>query len=121
MERSEKELRPYAETFLKLLQYWCSFNSEDYELLCRDNLITDMCGSMEELERYTARLKSLLDWERIEVMEGRLSALKFGEEVFTEGLVDTEDGVYLAAVMREARTRLEAELKGVKGDERLSD
>ena len=109
MERSEKELRPYAETFLKLLQYWCSFNSEDYELLCRDNLITD-------IERYTARLKSLLDWERIEVMEGRLSALKFGEEVFTEGLVDTEDGEYLAAVMRKTRTRLEAELKEVKGD-----
>ena len=117
MERSEKELRPYAETFLKLLQYWCSFNSEDYELLCRDSLVKDF-GSIEELERYTSRLKKQLDENRLDVMKDRLSALKFGEEVFTEGLVDTEDGVYLAAVMREARTRLEIELKEAKGDDR---
>jgi len=109
MERSEKELRPYAETFLEQLQYWCSFNAEDYELLCRDNLVTDF-GSIEELEMYTARLKKQLDENRLDVMKDRVGALSFGEEVFTKGYVDTEDGVYLASVMREARIRLEAEI-----------
>ena len=49
-------------------------------------------------------------------IEWRIYALEFGEEVFSDGLVDTQYGEYLASVMREARTRLEAELKEVKGD-----
>jgi len=112
MERSEKELRPYAEAFLEHLEYWC-----DVDLESVNQYSTLYFETEEDLKEYTARLRRLLNWERIEVMEGRLSALKYGEEVFTKGYVDTEDGVYLASVMREARTRLEAELKGVKGDD----
>jgi len=112
MERSEKELRPYAETFLEHLEHWC-----DVDLESVNQYSTLFFETEEDLKEYTAGLKNLLNWERIEVMEDRLGALAFGEEVFTRGLVDTEDGVYLAAVMREARTRLEAELKEAKGDE----
>ena len=111
MERSEKELRPYAEAFLEHLEHWC-----DVDLESVNQYSTLFFETEEDLKEYTARLRRLLNWERIEVMEGRLSALKFGEEVFTEGLVDTEDGEYLAAVMRKTRTQLEAELKEVKGD-----
>ncbi len=113
MERSEKELRPYAETFLEHLEYWC-----DVDLESVNQYSTLFFETEEDLKKYTARLRRLLNWERIEVMEGRLSALKFGEEVFLDGLVDTENGEYLAAVMRKTRTRLEAELKEAKGDDR---
>ncbi len=113
MERSEKELRPYAETFLEHLEYWC-----DVDLESVNQYSTLFFETEEDLKEYTARLRRLLKWERIEVMKDRLSALKFGEEVFTEGLVDTEEGEYLAAVMRKTRTRLEAELKEAKGDDR---
>jgi len=112
MERSEKELRPYAEAFLEHLEHWC-----DVDLYSVNHYSTLYFETEEDLKEYTARLRRLLNWERIEVMEGRLSALKYGEEVFTKGYVDTEDGVYLASVMREARTRLEAELKEAKGDD----
>lgn len=118
MERSEKELRPFAETFLEILEHWCDidlYSVNHYHGL--DVGDANYFHTEEDLKEYTARLRWLLNWERIEVMEGRLSALKFGEEVFTDGLVDTEDGEYLAAVMRKTRTQLEAELKGVKGDD----
>lgn len=116
MERSEKELRPYAETFLEHLEHWC-----DVDLESVNQYSTLYFETEEDLKEYTARLRRLLNWDRIEVMESRLGALAFGEEVFTKGYVDTEEGEYLAAVMRKTRTQLEAELKGVKGDERLSD
>jgi hypothetical protein len=112
MERSEKELRPYAETFLEILEHWCDidlYSVNHYHGL--DIGDANYFHTEEDLKEYTAGLKRLLNWERIEVMKDRLGALTFGEEVFTKGYVDTEDGVYLASVMREARIRLEAELK----------
>jgi len=113
MERSEKELRPYAETFLEILEYL------NWDVGISGTLdVRHYFKTQEELDKYIERLKKQLDENRLDVMKDRLSALKFGEEVFTEGLVDTEDGVYLAAVMREARTRLEIELKEAKGDDR---
>lgn len=112
MERSEKELRPYAEAFLEHLEHWC-----DIDLYSVNHYSTLFFETEEDLKEYTARLRRLLNWERIEVMESRLSALTFGEEVFTKGYVDTEESEYLAAVMRKTRTQLEAELKGVKGDD----
>lgn len=116
MERSEKELRPYAEAFLENLEHWC-----DIDLYSVNHYSTNYFETEEDLKEYTARLRRLLNWERIEVMEDRVGALKYGEEVFTKGYVDDENGEYLAAVMRKTRTQLEAELKELKGDERLSD
>lgn len=46
-----------------------------------------------------------------EEMEQHIYALEFGEEVFRDGLVDTQYGDYLASVMREARKRLENEMR----------
>tara|TARA_R100001480_G_scaffold33897_8_gene45710 strand:- start:1037 stop:1375 length:339 start_codon:yes stop_codon:yes gene_type:complete len=106
MERSEKELRPYAEYLLKILEYWSWDVGVSGTLDIRSDFKTQ-----EKLDSYIKTLKKQLDENRLDVMKDRVGALEFGEEVFRDGLVDTEDGVYLASVMREARIRLEAEIK----------
>jgi hypothetical protein len=105
MERSEKELRPYAEYLLKILEYWSWDVGVSGTLDIRCHFKTQ-----EKLDSYIKTLKKQLDENRLDVMKDRVGALEFGEEVFRDGLVDTENGVYLASVMREARIRLEAEI-----------
>lgn len=114
MERSEKELRPYAEDFLRILEHW----RWDVGVESVDSTLDDdsKFGTEQELERYCVQLRMQLAQDRLSVMKDRVGALEFGEEVFRDGLVDTEDGVYLASVMREARRELQARIDRIKRD-----
>ena len=133
MERSERDLNHYAETFLEILDHWCGIDLHSvnhYHGL--DIGDVNYFHTEEQLKQFTGNLRELLKERRIEVMESSISALEFGERVFREGMVDTEDGFYLAEVMRETRFRIkadvahqkwrsdylrkEAELKEAKGD-----
>ena len=106
MERSEKELRPYAEYLLKILEYWNWDGGVSGTLDLRHHFKTQ-----DDLDNYIEELKKQLDENRLDVMKDRVGALRYGEDVFNKGYVDTENGVYLASVMREARIRLQAEIK----------
>ena len=110
MERSEKELRPYAEHFLEVLEHWCDIDLYSVNHYVRTCELQDIFETDKELTDYTEGLRRILEENRLDVMKDRVGALEFGEEVFRDGLVDTENGVYLASVMREARRVLEAEI-----------
>ena len=63
MERSEKELRPYAEAFLEHLEHWC-----DIDLYSVNHYSTLFFETEEDLKEYTARLRRLLittAWTRL--------------------------------------------------------
>ncbi len=128
MERSERDLNLYAETFLEILDHWCDidlYSVNRYHGF--DTGDSNYFHTQEQLNQYTANLRELLKEHRIEKWRSEISALEFGERVFRDGMVDTEDAFYLAEVMREKRMqleseveermRLESEVKEAKGDD----
>ena len=115
MERSEKELRPYAEEFLRILEHWrwdVAVELVDSTLESGSKFRTE-----QELKRYCEELRKHLSQDRLSVMKDRVGALEFGEKVFRDGLVDDENGVYLASVMREARNELQARIDRIERDD----